>query len=640
MSDEIPFSKRYIYDLDQKLLKSLETLYFDSLSYEPKSREEFLARRNDEIEGPKANTKDSNVFLQPLIVQPKLRNISSITSVLSNLKISKSSNSDLNDNQQYKNNKSDNENDNQSDIQTETETETETESESELEKEELKRSNEQIDDENESTVSFMTTKSPLVLFKSSMLNSGDCFGVYKASINAIDSPNFDPIEILKQITYNPETNPIPKDPIAAGLSAIFMMSSGHFAGAIISHLPYSTKGNKGTAEQLQLQSVRMLAHKTFHRYTTRRKQGGSQSAMDDAKGKANSAGSTLRRYNEQALGKDIEGLMEEWKPLLDQCTSIFIRGSGKGGKNARGTGLIVRDPKDPKAIIKTGDARVKMIPFGIKRPTVIELKGAWCELTHLKIVEMPAVERAEIEKRKKKDEMINKSRESKKVENKGHEELVKLTNEAISILKKSKAPALIMFMKKNKNKFNVNTLLEPQEQYKTTPTLLHWASKKGHSFMVQTLIVQLKADPTILNTIGRTAYEVAFDKEIRYSFKLSRNILGEDCGIDWESSQIGEPMTKKQVEEAIEKTKNNEAQKLKQENDEIKQQHESIVEAFKDKESAKIIKTAVLAGPGIHRVTEEQKLSGLSEMQKMKLLREQRFRAIEARLKKQKEEQN
>jgi hypothetical protein len=80
----------------------------------------------------------------------------------------------------------------------------------------------------------------------------------------------------------------------------FMMGSGHFAGAVF-----------------ELKTRTCLAHKTFHRYTTRRKQGGSQSrylfysdslqSHDTSKGKAKSAGANLRRYNEQALKVRHEG---------------------------------------------------------------------------------------------------------------------------------------------------------------------------------------------------------------------------------------------------------------------------------------------------------------------------------------------
>ena len=41
--------------------------------------------------------------------------------------------------------------------------------------------------------------------------------------------------------------------------------------------------------------------KILNFYLARRKQGGAQSSNDMAKGKANSAGAMIRRYNEQAL---------------------------------------------------------------------------------------------------------------------------------------------------------------------------------------------------------------------------------------------------------------------------------------------------------------------------------------------------
>ena len=57
-----------------------------------------------------------------------------------------------------------------------------------------------------------------------------------------------------------------------------------------------------------------LVHKTFHRYTVRKGQGGSQ-ALKDLSKRANSAGSSLRRYNEVALIKDIQDTLNEWNSL-------------------------------------------------------------------------------------------------------------------------------------------------------------------------------------------------------------------------------------------------------------------------------------------------------------------------------------
>lgn len=66
---------------------------------------------------------------------------------------------------------------------------------------------------------------------------------------------------------------------------ILMLGGGHFAGAIF---------YKGIA----------LFHKTFHYYTVRASQGGGQSGRDNKVGgfvQSKSAGSSLRRYNEQVL---------------------------------------------------------------------------------------------------------------------------------------------------------------------------------------------------------------------------------------------------------------------------------------------------------------------------------------------------
>ena len=47
----------------------------------------------------------------------------------------------------------------------------------------------------------------------------------------------------------------------------------------------------------------MLVHKTFHHYTVRRKQGGSQSARDNQGNAPKSVGASLRRQQEAALAE-------------------------------------------------------------------------------------------------------------------------------------------------------------------------------------------------------------------------------------------------------------------------------------------------------------------------------------------------
>ena len=80
--------------------------------------------------------------------------------------------------------------------------------------------------------------------------------------------------------------------------ALLMFGGGHFAGMVISLCPRMV--SKGKGKEREREPV-VVVSKTFHRYTTRRKQGGSQSANDNANGKANSMGAQLRRANEMAL---------------------------------------------------------------------------------------------------------------------------------------------------------------------------------------------------------------------------------------------------------------------------------------------------------------------------------------------------
>ena len=108
-----------------------------------------------------------------------------------------------------------------------------------------------------------------------------------------------------------------------------MIGGGHFAAAIVGLAPEIRKGHGGIEERHAV----VKAHKTFHRYTTRRKQGGSQSANDNAKGNAHSVGSSIRRANEAALVVDIRNLLAEWRELIDKAELIFIRATGSQNRH-------------------------------------------------------------------------------------------------------------------------------------------------------------------------------------------------------------------------------------------------------------------------------------------------------------------
>ncbi|KAJ8405359.1 hypothetical protein AAFF_G00318320 [Aldrovandia affinis] len=129
---------------------------------------------------------------------------------------------------------------------------------------------------------------------------------------------------------------------------ILMTGGGHFAGAVF-------------------QGKEILQHKTFHRYTVRAKRGTAQ-GLRDSQSRSNapkSAGATLRRYNEAALIKDVQDLLESWSEFLREANAIFLRAPGYN----RSVFLGGR-----AAPLDKNDSRVRILPFPTRRATFREVK--------------------------------------------------------------------------------------------------------------------------------------------------------------------------------------------------------------------------------------------------------------------------
>ncbi|KAG2070226.1 hypothetical protein BDR04DRAFT_1100455 [Suillus decipiens] len=163
--------------------------------------------------------------------------------------------------------------------------------------------------------------------------------------------------------------------------AMFMVAGGHFAGAIVEvsrpaedhDSTVYAKAKKKPPKPKPETSI--LKHKTFHRYTTRRKQGGSQSVNDNSKGAAISAGAMLRRYGEQALRDDIRNLLRDWADDIQDCERIWLRASVSNKR-------IFLDYEN--CVIDKGDDRLRTFPFPTRRPTQSELVRCLLELTQVK----------------------------------------------------------------------------------------------------------------------------------------------------------------------------------------------------------------------------------------------------------------
>ena len=194
--------------------------------------------------------------------------------------------------------------------------------------------------------------SPLIWFTSPILPQPTSLGIYRAMFDE-ENLQEDPLALIRYQQIPTPPAKAPKRTIA-----MMMIGGGHFAAIIASLTPKIVRNHQGQEER----QVDVLASKSFHRYTTRRKQGGGQASHDSAKGKASSAGSSLRRYNEAALQSEVRDLLASWKEALGQCDFIFIRATGSGNRRT----LFGYEG----AVLKSNDRRIRGFPFTTRRPVL------------------------------------------------------------------------------------------------------------------------------------------------------------------------------------------------------------------------------------------------------------------------------
>ncbi|KAK9366876.1 hypothetical protein V1509DRAFT_628194 [Lipomyces kononenkoae] len=446
-------------------------------------------------------------------------------------------------------------------------------------------------------------RSPFHIFQSNLLSPEDVLVIYAALFPVPE--NSSPLEIIKSsqlpTTGNTQATLTP-------VSAIFMLGGGHFAGAIISH---------ALNPQNKTDPVVFIEHKTFHRYTTRRKQGGAQSASDNAHGKAHSAGSNLRRYNEAALEKEVRELLDQWKSYIDRAENIFIRANGRQNRKI----LVGYDG----AIIGPKDKRVKGIPFTTRRATGSEVKRVWLELTRPKIMKKDTFAPAKSMSKPKETVLLAPIKEPEPVKELSLEELH--TSQIVAFVKKSRTNPLSTYLESNH--LSPDFKFEPADQYHHTPTALHLAASLSLARMVGFLVITLGANPTLRNGEGRTAWELSGDRSTRDAFRLARAELGEQKW-NWAESGVNSAVTKDEIAARDAREKEN---ATRERVEAVKRLEQSDLAA---QQKASPSGTRKLASSVVTSVGQEQQLvSGLTPEARMRIERERRARAVEARLKAQ-----
>ncbi|KAI8804680.1 hypothetical protein BJ742DRAFT_441568 [Cladochytrium replicatum] len=434
----------------------------------------------------------------------------------------------------------------------------------------------------------------------------------------LDPQNVDAITKLKEVIGLQQTAPASAK--TKVLWTIIMVGSGHFAGAVFD---CKTEG--------------ALVHKTFHRYTTRRKQGGAQSSNDQSNGKAKSAGADLRRYNEQALQSEITERLREWRQLIASSTVILIRAAGNSRKSLFKCSAATASSAAP-AVLDPSDNRIRTIPFTTKRPTFNELKRCLKELTTVRIqdyVETPkeSDRGPEMRSRKKTEESIVESG------SRASASQPKLDSVVVKILELIAKDKVELVAQQLEGIGDINAAATPDGL-----SYLHHASQSSAAECV-TLLLSRGADPTIrAGPSNKPPYDIAKSKDVRDVFRRAMGRNPDQW--DWRAAMVPSPLTEEMEESQKEKNRQR-RKKVKEMQKSSKEEEDAKKKATEEKEAEEQRKKEEeekkkRSGNGRGRGTAMLKLSktereaiGMSPEARMRLDREKRAAAAEARIKNQ-----
>lgn len=486
-------------------------------------------------------------------------------------------------------------------------------------------------DEDTTTIAHKgPAKQPLFWLSSSALPSNKSLGIYRAIFSQMEQD--EPAHLVdtlikKQLapvkarTNNTEI----EQSLSTSSPHIFMcmIGGGHFAAMLVSLAPEIHRKQGGVEDR----QARVISHKTFHRYTTRRKQGGSQSASDASRGAAHSAGSSLRRHNEAVLEKDIRELLADWRQMIDTAELLFVRASGK-------TNRRILFEKYEGSVLRATDPRLRGFPFNTRRATQGELMRSFKELTRVKVSEIDeAVLAAAAVEAKAKEELKQptpRPQPQKPKLSKEEETALLHTSQLQALVRRSKVPALMSYITNNSIPASFN--FHPTDSPRNTrcPTLLHLAANLNAAAVVTALLTRIESDPTSVNNEGRTPFELSGDRATRDAFRIARHDLGESRW-DWNMAKVPTAVSKADVEGRVEREKKT-AQE--EENNRRKVGLERLqkedTERQAQQESRKPGRTLGAEKTAAEKRDEETR--GMTPEMRMRLERERRARAAEERM--------
>ncbi|OQE19548.1 hypothetical protein PENSTE_c015G06254 [Penicillium steckii] len=485
--------------------------------------------------------------------------------------------------------------------------------------------------EEPTSVKVGGAKQPIFWLSSTGLPSNTSLGVYRAIFSNIeqDEPGHlvdtlrkKQLAPTKARTNNAQAQQNPSE--SSPHIFMCMIGGGHFAAMLVSLAPEIHRRQGGVEDR----QAKVIAHKTFHRYTTRRKQGGSQSASDASRGAAHSAGSSLRRYNEAALEKDIRDLLADWKEMIDSAELLFVRATGKTNKR-------ILFEKYDNHVLKQNDPRLRGFPFNTRRATQGELMRCFKELTRVKVSEideaaLAAAAAAEAKKKEASKPSTPRPQPQKPKLSKEEEEGLLHTSQIQALIKRSKVPALMSYITNNSITPSFTFTPTDSPQNFRCPTPLHLASNVNAPAIVTALLTRAGADPTAANSEGRMPFELAGDRPTRDAFRISRHELGESRW-DWNVAKVPSAVSKTDADSRADRER-------KAAEEEEANRRKADLERLKKEEAEREAHQRTSKGGRTLGAVEktaaekrDEETRGMTPEMRMRLERERRARAAEER---------
>ncbi|KAI9822983.1 MAG: hypothetical protein M1826_000316 [Phylliscum demangeonii] len=519
---------------------------------------------------------------------------------------------------------------------------------------------------------------PIYWFASPSLPSNVALGIYRAVFTQQEQQQESRlVENLRRKQLQPRFAAQKKKQSAAAVVAtetaatttaadphffLCMIGGGHFAAMIISLAPVgsgrtnnhkpSGKSTAGSGASLEDRKAQVVVQKAFHRYTTRRKQGGAQSASDAAKGKAQSAGSSLRRYNEAVLTVEVRELLREWRTMIDSAELLFVRASGSANRRT------LYGPYE-KPVLRANDARIRSFPFSTKRATQSELLRAFAELTRVKVrhideAALLAAAAAAAEVGRRAGRTVIPSSGPAAIQAAAATQvsaedaaLVQHTDQLQSLIRRSKAGAVLSYLTTHNLPPDFRFQPASRQAHHHAPTALHLAASTNAAAVAHALLAIAHANPTLLNGEGKPAFALAGDRATRDAFRVARHQLGERAWAWDAAALVPAPLSGAEAERRAERDRLEDAgrERARREAEMLRLAAEE--ESARERESAAgrlRMRGGVVVGGGTGRAPlllapektaaerRAEEARGLTPEMQAKLERERRARAAEDRI--------